>query len=151
MTDALFTTDNATNNGSYTWYNNWAGTAQPSGCNYSIQLDIGSQQAYSDYFILRDQDDRTPINRTLCPASETPCGPGEQLCDLSAGGTTRTGITTTTLAIAAVVPIVVLLILFALIVCIGTRKGWFMPKGHNGTCLHDRRRGNEPAQNVPHL
>jgi hypothetical protein len=42
----------------------------------------------------------------------------------------HTGISTTTLAVGITIPIVVLLGLSILIVYIGTRKGWFMPKGH---------------------
>jgi hypothetical protein len=68
--------DNAPNNGSYTWTESWI-QRQSSGCNYSIQIDVLDQRAYSDYFTLLDHLDEVPVNRTTCPGTRRPCGEGD--------------------------------------------------------------------------
>jgi hypothetical protein len=53
----------------------------PSGCNYSIELKVWDQVAYSGYFTIINPDDSGLEPNALCPGAGSQVGPMNETCE----------------------------------------------------------------------
>ncbi|KAI9800035.1 MAG: hypothetical protein M1833_003564 [Piccolia ochrophora] len=123
-----------TNNGTYEWrarddtflrYYSTRLDYAYSACNYSIELRAGKEVATSGFFtILNEEDGGLPANST-CPEQDGSTTTGESS---STSSTTSTGSTVslTSLIVGIVVTALILILLFALIILLGRKRGWFV-------------------------